>query len=51
MNFIPQFACVLSLKHANTLSNKQLVPETCRLVCVDLKETVVLRRRASETLS
>ena len=51
MNFIPQFACVLSLKHANTLSTKQLVPETCRLVCVDLKETVVLRRRASETLS
>ena len=50
MNFIPQFACVLSLKHANTLRTKRLVPATCRLVYVALKETVVLRRRASETL-
>ena len=29
-----------SLEHANTLSTKRLVPETCRLVCVDLKETL-----------
>ena len=51
MNFIPQFACVLSLKHANALRTKRLVHETCRLMFVDLKETAVLRWRASETLS
>ena len=56
MNFTPQFAwctpaCVHSLKHANALHTKRLVLVTCRLVCVDLKETAVLRRRASETLS